>query len=167
MDNNTVSMQIDGLEELNTSLNNLIKRYPDKAGELLTKQAQELRKDVVQMVKNDLDYNSSAKRSLSKVKEYSISAVQGYGKQQYVEISAKAPHFHLIENGHQLVQPRTRTITLKDGSKRKITLKNGGQVKGFVPGYNFMDRASKKRQINIPQELDKMIDKLLEEEGFI
>ena len=40
-----MSMQVDGLEELIGSFEDLTRKYPDKAAELLVKQAKELRKD--------------------------------------------------------------------------------------------------------------------------
>lgn len=145
-----VSFHIDGMEELEKSFNLFVKRYPDRAGELLRLQARELRKDVVRMVKEETKTDGSSKRSLAKLKEYKISKVQGIGKHQYVEVSGSAPHFHLLENGHRL--------TNKDGDLI-------GQ--GFVQGYHFMDRASKKRREKLPRDLEKTIDKILKEGGLI
>lgn len=145
-----ISMEVDGMDELMSNFKNLVKKYPDRAGELLVKQARELRKDVVKMVRNDTETDGSSKRSLAKLKEYKISKVQGLGERQYIEISGKAPHFHLVENGH------------------KLTNKFGQPVgQGYVVGYHFMDRASKKRRIEIPEELEATIDKILKEEGLI
>lgn len=167
MSDSMFSMEVEGLEELQESFQNMIHKYPDRAGELLVKQAKELRKDVVKMVKNDTDSDGKSKRSLAKAKEYKIGKVQGLNDQQYIEVSARAPHFHLVENGHQIVTPRTRTVQRKDGSKEKVKLANGGASKGYVVGYHFMDRASKKRRIEIPKALESTIDKLLKEEGLL
>lgn len=161
-----MSMQVDGLEELIGSFEDLTRKYPDKAAELLVKQAKELRKDVVSQVKNDTDTDRTSKKSLAKTGSYEISPVHGYGSGQYVEISAKSPHFHLLENGHMNVVPKTRTIKV-NGEKRKISLTNGGSAVGFTPGYHFMDAASRKRQIAIPEGVEKMVNQLLREEGLI
>lgn len=144
-----ISMDVEGMDELMDSFKSFIKKYPDRAGDLLVGQARALRKDVVKMVKSETKTDGSSKRSIAKLKEYKISKVQGIGEKQFVEISGKAPHFHLVENGHKL--------TDSDG-------KPVGQ--GYVTGYHFMDRASKKRQIEIPKDLEATIDKILKEEGL-
>ncbi len=162
-----MGLQVDGLEELAESLENIARRYPDRAAEILVNQAKELRKDVVKQVKNDTDTDGTSKKSLAKVGSYGISPVQGFGATQYVEVSAKSPHFHLLENGHMQVIPKSRTVKGPDGEKVKITNSNGGQTVGFVPGYHFMDVASKKRQVKIPVEVAGEVEKLLREEGLL
>lgn len=162
-----MSLQVDGLEDLAESLENIARRYPDRAAEILVNQAKELRKDVVRQVKNDTDTDGTSKKSLAKVGSYGISSVQGFGATQYVEVSAKSPHFHLLENGHMKVVPKSRAIKKPDGEKVKTTNPNGGQTVGFVPGYHFMDVASKKRQVKIPEEVAEEVEKLLEEEGLL
>lgn len=146
----TLSFQIEGMDELAESLEKFAKRYPDRAGNALEKQAKELRKDVAKMVRNDTDTDGSSKRSLTKLKEYKISKIRGIGLDQQVDISGIAPHFHLVENGHML------------------TNKSGEPVgKGYVPGYHFIDRARKKREKELPKEIEAVIDKTLREEGFL
>lgn len=167
MSNDMQMVQVDGLEELAETFEELIEKYPDRAGDLLVSQAKELRKDVVKQVKNDTDTDGSSKKSLARAGSYGISPVKGFGDRQYIEVSAKSPHFHLLENGHMKVVPMTRTVKTKDGGKRKIQNSNGGATVGFTPGYHFMDRASKKRQIEVPTELKKVVDELLREEGLI
>lgn len=162
-----MSIEVEGLEELADAFDDLIKKYPDRAGDLLVKQAKELRKDVVKQVKNDTDTEGTSKRSLAKTGSYAISQVKGFGDQQYVEVSAKSPHFHLLENGHMKVVPRKRTIKKDNGEKVKIINSNGGQVIGFVPGYHFMDVASRKRQLHIPEAVADTVNELLKEEGLI
>ena len=161
-----LSVNIEGLEELQESFEKIIRSYPDKGAELLRDQARELRKDVLKKVRNDMDYNPEGKRSLSKASSYEISEVQGYGQRQYVEVSAKAPHFHLLENGHQVVLPRTRTITDKNGEKRKVVLKNGGANRGYVPGYKMMDRSTREREREMPEAVKKLVDTMFDEGGF-
>lgn len=146
----TISLSVEGLDDLTNSIENLVREYPDRAADLLVKQARSLRKDVVKMVRNETDTDGTKKRSLAKLKEYKISKVQGIGSRQYIEVSGVAPHFHLVENGHRLV----------DGKGKAVG-------KGYVPGYHFMDRATKKRRIEIPKELEGQIDQILRKEGLI
>ena len=145
----SVSVNVQGVDDLQESLNVLVRKYPDEAGRLLVRQARELRKDVVKLVKNDTDSPGTSDRSLTKLSEYKISKVYGIGSQQYVEVSGKSPHFHLVENGHMQIDENGKTVG-----------------KGFVVGYHFMDRASKKRRIAIPAELEAVVDRLLREAGL-
>lgn len=163
---NDIVIKVDGLDELSASFTDLIKKYPDRAGELLQKEGKTLRKDVVSKINQHLNTSDSMKMSLGKVGNYRVTAPQGIGTHQYIEIIAKSPHFHLIENGHDLVTPKTRTVKLKDGSRKKVTLKNGGQSKGFVVGYKFMDESARTRQALMPETVRRMVDILLAEEGL-
>lgn len=160
-----IAMNVDGVDEIVEAFQGFIQKYPDKAAELLVSQAKKLRRDVVKQVKNDTDTDGTSKKSLAKTSSYAISAVKGYGANQYIEISAKSPHFHLLENGHLNVVPRTRTIK-KGGAKVKIKNPNGGQTVGFVPGYHFMDVAGRKRQLKIPVEVESLVNALLNQEGL-
>ena len=145
-------IEISGLDELATDLRSVVRKYPDRAGEELQKEAKELRKDVITMVQNDTDEHltkdgAKTKRSLTKASSYEISPVQGFNERQFVDVSAKSPHFHLLENGHQLVTHR-------------------GQAIGFVPGYHFMDRARKNHAKKLPERMEKMVNNLLESENL-
>lgn len=139
-----------GMEDLEQSLEYLMKKYPDRAGEFLRKQAMETRKGTVKEAKQAVDVNMSNDKSLGKIKNYSVSQVKGYGTTQEVELSAKSPHFHLIEHGHQLVGhfPGRKSI-------------------GWVPGYMIMDAERKRQEVKMPVECAKWADELLAEEGFL
>ena len=165
--NETMSLEIDGLDGLVESFEGFVRKYPDRAAEILVGQAKELRKDVVKQVKNDTDTDGTSRKSLAKIGSYGISPVKGFGGNQYVEVSAKSPHFHLLENGHRNVVPKSRTIKRPDGEKVKVTNPNGGQTVGFTLGYHFMDAASKKRQVAIPAEVAGEVNRLLKEEGLL
>ena len=148
MEEQTLSMNIDGIDELVRSLENLVKKYPDRAGELLKKDAQKLRKDVVEEVKKVTKTKASSKRSLAKLGSYKISPVLGIGASQYVEVSAKSPHFHLVEHGHVLKTKNGKTI-------------------GFVHGKHMMDTTVKKHENELPDIVNKMVDDLLKQEGLV
>lgn len=143
----TISMKIEGLEELQESFDEIIRKYPDKAGELLQANARRLRKDVVEEVKKVTDDYGNSKKSLAKAGSYKISQLQGYGPNQYIEISAKSPHFHLVEHGHKLV-------------------KNGVNI-GFVPGKHMMENTIKRHQEIVPDTVSNMLEEILKEGGFL
>lgn len=137
-----------GMDDLVESIDNLIKKYPDRAGDFLTKQARETRKGVVKEAKSAVDIDSTNRYSLGKIGNYKISPVQGYGSEQYVDLSAKSPHFHLIENGHNLVSHSGKSI-------------------GWVPGYQIMDAETRRRKARIHIDLEALAEELLKEEGFL
>ncbi len=142
-----IEFKIDGLEELQASIENVITQYPDAAGEFLTKQAREFRKEAVRKTRELTDTNSSSKRSLGKLGSYKISQISGYGTNQQVEIMAKSPHFHLVEHGHNLVTPSGKTI-------------------GFVQGRHQMETATKAFESKYPVEARRMIDGLMAKGGL-
>ena len=139
-----------GLEDLEESLSRLASKYPDRAGEFLKAQARKTRSGVIREMKSAVDVNTGNDKSLGKAKNYQISQVQGYGKNQEVELSAKSPHFHLIEHGHELLS--------HSPNKKPI---------GWVPGYLVMDAEKKRRAQKAPTECAEWANELLKEEGFL
>ena len=143
-----ISLNIEGVEELANEFKKLARKYPDRTGELLKKEAKILRKDVAQRIKRETRTKGKSKRSLAKAGSYKISPVKGYNENQYVEVSAKSPHFHLVEHGHELVMPKTH---------KNI---------GFVQGKHVMADAVSKEQEKIVDVVSGMVDTLLKEGGF-
>lgn len=143
-----VELTFDGMEELTDALGDLARKYPDRAGELLQKNARELRKEVVRKTRDLTRSNGSSKKSLGRVGSYKISPVLGYGENQYVEVSAKAPHFHLVEHGHN-----------------KYDF-HGNPTGGFVSGKHMMREAVKIHEEKFPETVSGMVDTLLKEEGL-
>ena len=136
---------VTGIEELTKELQTLISQYPDRAGELLEKQGKALRKEVVKNVDRTLG-TAKSKRSLHKISSYRVSKAQGIGRKQYVEVSAKSPHFHLLERGHEIIM--------------------NGENKGFYPGKHMMADAVKTHQREMPKMAEQMLDQLLKERGL-
>ena len=143
-----VELTFNGLDELTESLADLSRKYPDRAGELLQKNARELRKEVTKKVRDDTRSRGSSKYSLAKVGSYKISPVLGFGENQYVEVSAKAPHFHLVEHGHNEYDF------------------HGNPTGGFVQGKHMMREAVKIHEQKFPETVSGMVDTLLKEEGL-
>ena len=145
----TLKMSVEGLEDLIDSLKDLSEKYPDRAGGLLQANAKKLRKEVVKRVKDLTDTDGSSKRSLAKAGSYAISQVQGFGSNQYVEISAKSPHFHLVEHGHEIVTH------------------SGEKTGRRVPPKHMMRDAVKKTELEMPSTIEDMVAELLKEEGLL
>ena len=99
-------------------------------------------------MRQETNISAENKKSLGKIRNYKVSQVQGLGAYQYVELSAKSPHFHLVEHGHVLKSHKKETI-------------------GFVPGKHVMENEIKKYQEQVPAMTEAMIETLLREEGLI
>ena len=143
-----MAIEIHGMDELIDSVNTLIRKYPDRSGDFLRKQAMETRKGIAAEARSAVNVNTSNKASLGKATNYKVSQVKGIGADQYVELTAKSPHFHLIEHGHEQVTP-------------------GGRHVGYVQGYKILDAEAKRQEIKLPRAFEEMAEKVLSEEGFL
>lgn len=160
-------VKVVGIEDLNESLKALIKKYPDRAGECLRKEGYRTRGQIVKSARENTDTASKSPKSLGKVGSYRVSQVKGYGVNQYVEISARSPHFHLVERGHVIKQPFSYSYKRKDTGKIvKFKWKDGGQIKGRVAGRFFLKKAEEAEAERFPEFVDEMLDKLLNEVGL-
>lgn len=139
-------LTVSGIDDITAELKNLVKEYPDKAGELLEKRGKALRKDVVANVDKRLGTTKNAKQSLHRIGSYRVSKAKGIGLLQYVEISAKSPHFHLLERGHEIIL--------------------NGRHMGFYPGQHMMADAINVNRREMPKAVEDMVDALLKERGL-
>lgn len=158
------TLVIEGMDELQRSLKKMAKKYPYSAGNMLRKDAINVRKEIVKQVKEETKFDTESKQSLAKAGSYKISKVQGDGLQQYVEITAKSPHFHLVENGHNIIMPKSHGVRGEKGVR--IPNDNAGEKAGFVQGKHIIDTVTSKHEREMPDIVEDMIDKLLEEVGF-
>lgn len=71
-----------------------------------------------------------------------------------VKIRSTAPHFHLVERGHKII-PRGGKKSKKPSYKRK--------AKGYVKGQHFAKKILDKRELDIYQEFDDLLDEILED----
>ena len=141
-------VELHGMDDLIDSVDALMKKYPDKTGDFLRKQAMETRKGIAKEARSAVNVNPSNKKSLGRPGSYAVSQVKGYGADQTVELSAKSPHFHLIEHGHEQVS-------------------RSGKHIGWVPGYNILDAEAKRQKEKMPKAFEEMAEKVLSEEGFL
>ena len=147
-----MEMRVDvhGMDDLTEAMVKIARKYPDKTGDFLKKQGYKARSRVTREMRNAVDVNESNDHSLGKAKNYSVSEPKGVGAWQHVEVSAKSPHFHLIEHGHNLLDRRT-----------------GQPVgKGWVQGYLVMDAAVRQTKAAMPHDARAFIDQFLAEEGM-
>ena len=144
-----VDITITGLDELTADLEKLISKYPDKAGDLLKKNAKDFRKQYVKKVKSTAKHKSGKAKSLVKASNTKIYPIQGFGQKQFVEIGATSPHFHLFERGHNLIVPWVPWVS------------------GFVEGRYVMKESIDEFESKLPEIAQKMCDELLKEGNLL
>lgn len=136
--------EFEGLEELERDLNNAIKKCPVKAKEALKLLGRDFRKaayhranrELKKHVRKEGDKKGAIKRKWD-------SKVIGEGLEMTALIWNSARHFHLIENGHNLVR--------------------GGRIVGFVPGKHIMEKTRNEYENIVPQRFEEMVDEILKE----
>lgn len=143
----------EGLEELERDLTQAIKKCPTYAGETL----KELAKDFKQSAKKKANSELKHTKREGDDKKWAISRRWGHKLiDENIGMTAliwnSAPHFHLIENGHQLVR----------GGK----LEEGGKVIGFVPGKHIMEKTRNDYKDIVPDRFEQMVDDILKESGL-
>lgn len=137
---------IDGLEELERDLRMAIEKAPAQAEETLIKLAKEFKRDAKERAKAELKPHERKEEQKNK----SIERKWGH-KLTSDRLSAtvmvwnSARHFHLIENGHNLVERKS------------------GRVIGFVPGKHIMEKTRNEYKEIVPERFEKMVEDILKE----
>lgn len=137
----------DGLEEFQHALEKAIQKAPAQAEQTLLEVAKEFKASAKRKANSELKH---VKRE-GDDKKWAIKRRWGH-KQVDDRLGAtvlvwnSAPHFHLVENGHNLVR--------------------GGRVIGFVPGKHIMEKTRHEYEDIVPERFEKMIEDVLKESGL-
>lgn len=136
--------QIEGLEELERDFKKAIKKAPAQTEETLIQLAKEFKNSAKKRANSELkphEREGEQKKKAIKRKWGHKLVDDNLGATVLVWNSAR--HFHLIENGHNLVR--------------------GGRVVGFVPGKHIMENTRNEYKNIIPDRFEKMVDEILKE----
>lgn len=138
--------EVTGLEEIERDLAQAVRKCPVQAENTLLKVAKKFKKSAKQRAEAELQPHEREDGQ-----EKAISAKWGHKKVGdnlgcAVLVYNSARHFHLIENGHNLVK--------------------NGQTIGFVPGKHIMEKTRNEYREIVPKELEKMVDNILKEGGL-
>lgn len=148
-----VEVDMEGFRELQESLLQAIRRYPDMAQKALEQEGKQFKKDVVK------ETNSAVfKKTGNLAKGYKLDRVEGFGAGMHINFRATAPHFHLIENGHEKVTQKTRKGKKLDGGGRRI---------GFTPGRLIVSAVRARYTVKMPADIKERFDNMLRECGLI
>ncbi|MCI9428493.1 MAG: HK97 gp10 family phage protein [Eubacterium sp.] len=138
---------IDGLEELQRDLEKAIRKAPAQAEETLLSIA----KDFKASAKKRADTTLHHTKRTGDGKKKAIGKKWGHklvddSMGMAVMVWNSAPHFHLVENGHNLVR--------------------GGHVVGFVQGKRIMEKTRNEYQNIVPERFMEMLDDILQGSGL-
>lgn len=139
-----LEFEIEGLEELERDLTKAIQTAPEKAKETLKSIGKDFKKSAQKRANSELkphEREGSEKNKAIKRKWGTKVIDENVGATALVWNSAR--HFHLIENGHNLVR--------------------GGRIVGFVAGKHIMEKTRNEYETIVPQRFEEMIDEVLKE----
>ena len=149
-----VDVSITGIEEMMEDMQEAIKKYPGIAKEALEDSGKKFKNAVKKETRS-----ATSTKTGNLLKGYKLDPVEGHGSYMHVNFHADAPHFHLIENRHDVVTHRTR-------DKKK--LKDGGRTIGFVPGRLIV--AAVRADYNgrkFQEDMGKAMERLLKESHLL
>lgn len=132
---NEYSFTFTGDEELGQCLEAAIQVYPDLAEQRLRAAANRFKREVRKKCDEDTKEITGRLK-----KDMKVGKTRGYGNRMEVDFMATAPHFHLVEHGHELITPQ-------------------GERTGFVQGKHMVKRTAE----NFAPILDKELEKVLKE----
>lgn len=139
-----MKFEIYDLEELEEDLKKAIKKAPAQAEETLLKLAKDFKKSAKKKANAELKPHKREEEQEKKAikRKWGHEVVDdNIGATALVWNSAR--HFHLIENGHNLVKK--------------------GRPIGFVPGKHIIERTKNEYEDIVPQRFQQMIDDILKE----
>lgn len=139
----SMTISIDGVDELAAEMRQMAERYPDQCNSAMRKVAKEFREDVNSQFPG---HYATGKRPFAKnwKTKYETSA---FGVITEATVYNKAPHWHLVENGH-----------------RKFI--HGRSTGGFVPGKHYAERTRADFESRYPDIMDVAITAALRKAGL-
>lgn len=136
----TFDFQMEGIEELENDIRKAIEECPRELKKGLNDIANEFRKAARKRTPDYKHHKGNPKLKLKRC----------YGKWAFVEedktgvlVYNSAPHFHLVERGHNLVR--------------------GDKIIGFVPGQHMMEKTKDEYEEIVPERFEKILDNILKE----
>lgn len=134
----TFNFQMEGIEDLENDIRKAIEECPKKLKKELNNIANDFRKSARKRTPDYKHHKGNPKLKLKRC----------YGKWAFVEddktgvlVYNSAPHFHLVEQGHNLVR--------------------GDQIIGFVPGQHMMEKTKNEYEEIVPERFRNILDEIL------
>lgn len=155
----SINFDITGDGELQKAIENAVKQYPHSAEKVLRKEARNIAKDLKQRVGTEAKghHHGGSKNPLAQ--SFGTGRVIKSGSKMTVAVTSKAPHYHLYEEGHDLV---THNRKNKRGKGKIGTGKTIGHVEGRKTVARYMAQRSDYSEV-IGQEV---LDEILKDAGL-
>lgn len=134
----SLEVEIDGFSELEADLREVLKKFPQETETELKKNANKLRRNAKKQMESDIKRHS--KNIIAK--KWRVKII-GKRLTKTAMVFNNAPHAHLIEYGHDEYDFQ------------------GNPTGGFVPGTHSLERAAREYEEEVPENFEKMVDKLL------
>ena len=133
-----IRLEFDGADELMADIQKLVSDYPKEASNALFEVAENFNEDV----------NAKMPGSYgNKIRKWKIAGAKE-GISSFVTSANRAPHFHLVENGH---------------AKYDF---HGHYTGGFVPGRHYAERTRQEYQEKYPELISGKIEKMLKKHNL-
>lgn len=133
-----MDFNMEGMEELERDLTEAIHKYPETMTLGLKKIARDFKKSVKARTPDGSDHKGDSSTKL--INKFGTKTIKD-GVATAVLVYNSARHFHLVENGHNLVR--------------------NGETVGFVPGQHMMEQTRKEYEGIVPRRLEELCDKEL------
>lgn len=148
--------EIEGLDELADAMAMVSKVYPEEVKKFMQSEGTKLRNRTLKTAKSSVGkITGNYEKGIKRGKYYKYA---GNGADS-IRVYSGAPHAHLIEYGHKLITPKTRT-TKKSG---KLSLKNGGNYIGDVLGYHIFSVSADMFESKYEEDCEKFADKIMKD----
>lgn len=138
------SFDVKGIDDLSLKIKRLANDYPEDTKREFKRVAYKLKNSCLKRINERTDEITG---KLAK-KGVDVSPVKGRGANLLVDIYGNQPHFHLIENGHEIIDPKT------------------GENKGFVPGFNCMSDTITEYREKYPEEMQILVNRMIKKKGL-
>lgn len=128
-----VRLNIEGADELVADMKKLVAAYPNEASDALFEVAESFNEDV--NAKMPSKYGE-------RIRKWKVKGAKE-GASSFATSTNRAPHFHLVENGH---------------AKYDF---HGHYTGGFVPGRHYAERTRQEYQEKYPELMTEKISNML------
>lgn len=146
-------LEFDGADDLEQALVDAAKRYPDLAEDILKGEQKDFKKEMTRET-----WRAVEKHTGNLVRGFKFDKIKfsrdGNMETDFHAESGKNPHFHLVNNGHEMVTPVSR-----NGKK----LKGGGKTVGYVAGRRIKEPVIERWKNEHGRRAEKMLQKICEE----
>lgn len=155
MANTKKMVTLEGFDELEKSLSMLEKKFPYTAEQVLQKEARNIRKQIMDSYTANINKGNSIKRKQEKAKQenrvlleksFSVGKVMVKKGKITTAVTSRAPHYHLVEDGHELY--------------------SHGKYVGTVEGKKIVAKIMGRRSRDSDKIGQKVLDEILKEAGL-